>query len=253
MPGRERLRRGLVLRQVDKLAPEHGFDLAAREPARPQQHRPLEAADDGRFQSDVRRTAVNDQVDLAGEVGFHMLRGRRRDVARHVGRRRDHRLAEAQENVARDRVGGNAHGDGFESCGGKLGDRAIDGAGQHQRQWARPEFCGELFGAGIEFCDFPRGGKVRHMGDQRIERRPPLGEVEPSNRLGVGGVGAEPVHGFRRERDEAPFGEAARGRRRRVGAGQNRSGLGPDCHFHGFSIPDFTLPGTPCGGARRRL
>jgi hypothetical protein len=50
------------------------------------------------------------------------------------------------------------------------------------------------------------------MGDQRIERRPALGLIEPGNRSGVGGIGAEAVDGLGRERDQPAFGERTRRR-----------------------------------------
>ena len=49
------------------------------------------------------------------------------------------------------------------------------------------------------------------MGDQRVERGPALGGVEPRDRGGVGGVGAEPVDRLGRKRDQ-PAGGKARGR-----------------------------------------
>ena len=50
---------------------------------------------------------------------------------------------------------------------------------------------------------------VGDMGDQRIERRAALGGVEPRDRLAVGGVGAEPVDGLGRKRDQ-PAGRSTR-------------------------------------------
>ena len=66
-------------------------------------------------------------------------------------------------------------------------------------------------------------GDVGDVRDQRIERRPALGGVEPRDRRAVGGVGAEPIDRLGRERDQAAVREAARrvGDRRGVG-GQRR-------------------------------
>ena len=65
-----------------------------------------------------------------------------------------------------------------------------------------------------------RGGEIEHMRDQRIERRPALGGVEPRDRGAVGGVGAEAVDRLGRERDQAAVGEAER----RVGDGDEIGG-----------------------------
>ena len=73
------------------------------------------------------------------------------------------------------------------------------------------------------------------MRDQRIERRPALGGVEPRDGGAVGGVGAEPVDGLGRERDQAAVGEAARG----VGDGRAFGGndAGVDRVGHFFFAP----------------
>src|SRR3979490_375445 len=65
------------------------------------------------------------------------------------------------------------------------------------------------------------------MGNQRIERRPALGLIEPRNRLGVGGIGAEAVDGLCRERDQSAFPEAMRGGRHGgLAGGENGGGEG---------------------------
>ena len=87
--------------------------------------------------------------------------------------------------------------------------------GQHQGQRAGPERRREPLGGGVEARERARGGSVGHVGDQRIERRSALGLIEAGDRLGVGGVGAEPVDGLGREGDEAARGQHARGQRGR--------------------------------------
>jgi hypothetical protein len=39
------------------------------------------------------------------------------------------------------------------------------------------------------------------MGNQRIERGPALGLIEPRYRRSIGGIGTEAIDGFGRERD----------------------------------------------------
>ena len=60
-----------------------------------------EAGDDGGLDADRRRAAVDDQIDAAGKIGEHMRRGRRRDMAGAIGRRRHHRPAESPQDFLR--------------------------------------------------------------------------------------------------------------------------------------------------------
>ena len=101
--------------------------------ARPQQHRRLKAADDGGFDADLDRSAIDDQVDAVCKVAPHMFGRGRRDVPGEVGRGRHHGSAEGAQDVARYRVGGNPDRDGVETRGGEIGHRAADRLRQHQR------------------------------------------------------------------------------------------------------------------------
>ena len=82
-----------------------------------------------------------------------------------------------------------------------------------------------------------RGADIPDMGDQRIERGPALGLVEPRNRACVGGVGAEAVDGLGRERDQPAVFEATRGRGDGGLAGGQNSCF--QAHIHGVQIPGF--------------
>ena len=104
--------------------------------------------------------AVDDQVDAAAQIGEHVLRGGRRDVAGAVGRGRDHRPAEGGEDVARDRMIRHAHRDAVEAGGGEVGDRAVCRLRQHQRQRPRPERRREPLGRGVEARELPRRRQV---------------------------------------------------------------------------------------------
>ena len=99
-----------------------------------------------------------------------------------------------------------------------------------------------------------RRGEIEHMRDQRIERRPALGGIEPRDGGAVGGVGAEAVDGFGRKRDQAAVGEAdaprrrwRRNRRRAGGCRSCRSFLlslrrcAPARAARGFGLPDFSF------------
>ena len=104
---------------------------------------------------------------------------------------------------------GHAHRDAVEAGGGEVGDRAAGRLGQHQRQRPRPERFGELFGVGIEARQRPRRRQIGHVRDQRIERRPALGLIEPRDGPAVGGVGAEAVNRLGRKGDQPAGLEAA--------------------------------------------
>ena len=69
-------------RGLQQGAAEHPFDLAARQAPGAQQHRRVETTDNGGFDPDRDRAAVDDQVDQPREVALHMGGGGRGDVAR---------------------------------------------------------------------------------------------------------------------------------------------------------------------------
>ncbi len=219
LPGRER--RLVVVRRWRRPAArigerEHALDRRARQAARPQQHRLAEAGDDGRFEPDRRRPAVDDQVDAPAQIGEHMLRGGRRDVAGAVGRRRHHRPAEGCEDVARDRMAGHAHGDGVEPGGGELGHRAIrrPAAAPASAAPARTPPPAARRAASKRASAPRRGERRRTCAISGLNDGPALGVIEPRDRLAVGGVGAEPVDGLGREGDQ-PAGRQACARRAR--------------------------------------
>ncbi len=67
------------------------------------------------------------------------------------------------------------------------------------------------------------------MGNQRIERGPALGLIEPRNRRGIGGVGTEAINGLGRERYQPAVGESTR--RRRHGGLAGRQNLRIQAHI----------------------
>ena len=163
------------------------------------------------FDADRRRPAVDDQVDAAAQVGQHVRRGGRRDMAGAVGRRRHHRPAERAQDAARHRMVGHPHRDAVEAGGGKLGDRAAGALAaapasavpaRTPRRAARPR---------------RRTSPARRAAARSatcaisgLNDGPALGGIEPRDRRAVGGVGAEAVDRLGRERDQAAGGEAAR-------------------------------------------
>ena len=90
----------------------------------------------------------------------------------------------------------------------RLRSTSVSGPGQNA--------VGKALGRGIEHRQPPGGGEIEDMGDQRIERRPALGGIEPRDRGAVGGVGAEAIDGLGRERDQAAVRRGSARRRRCV-------------------------------------
>ena len=72
------------------------------------------------------------------------------------------------------------------------------------------------------------------MRNQGIEGRAALGLVEAGDGIGIGGVGAEPVDGFGRKRDQTAFRERAGGSRQLGRAGGRN--LGGQASGHGLKI-----------------
>ena len=183
--------------------------------------------------------AVDDQIDAAAEIVQHMLRGGGRDVAGAVGGRRDHRPAEPAQEAARHRMLRHPHGDAVEAGGARgrrpgssprFGSTSVSGPGQNAR--------GEPLRRRVEHRKPLGGREIGHMRDQRIERRPALGGVEPRDRRAVGGVGAEPVDRLGRERDQSAVGKADR----RVGHGDEIGGRTGGCRAGGhFMLGRFHL------------
>ena len=120
-------------------------------------------------------------------------------------------LPNARRMLARHRMVRHPHRDAVETGGRKVGDRAAVALRQHQRQRSRPERGGKPLGGVVETRQRARRRQIGDVRDQRIERRPALGGVEPRDRLAVGRVGAEPVDRLGRERDQPAGREAARG------------------------------------------
>ena len=202
----------------------------ARHAAGPQQHRLAEAGDDGGFDADRRRAAIDDEIDAAAQIGEH-VRGRgRRDMAGAVGRRRDHRPAECREDVAAPPRGRGTRTAMLSSPAvassatgqpAALGSTSVSGPGQNA--------AASRAASASKRASARAAATIGDVGDQRIEGRPALGRVEPRHGLAVGGVGAEPVDRLGRKRDEAAGREAARrlarSRRRRPSRRVSRAGL----------------------------
>ncbi len=119
-------------------------------------------------------------------------------------------------------------GRGVEPGADQQGQAAIRGPRQDQGQRPRPEAAGEETRIIVENTYAFGHGGVGDMHDQRVVCRPALGLEDARHGLAVAGIGAQPVDGFGRERDQPAGHEAARrGLDRLVLGRQNAcSGLG---------------------------
>ncbi len=202
-----------ILRRLRQRAAEHAFDLLARQAAGAQQHRRLEAADDGGFDADRDRrrrrrsgrsaprdrsargppwSARHDPTDWP--MAPPPARRTRAGSPRATGCAGIRIATVSSPAVARSATAQSA----------VFGSTSVSGPGQNASAsavaWASKR------------RDLPRGGEIADMGDQRIEGRPALGLVEPGDRRRVGGIGAEAIDGLGRERDQPALGQAARRR-----------------------------------------
>ncbi len=191
-----------VGRRGRKTGAEDFLDRLAVDGAGPQQHRAVEAGDDGGFDAERGGAVIDEELDAVTEVVEHVLGRRRRDLAGPVRRRRHHRLAERGEDLLGDRMARHPNRDGVEPGGREQADRAVRCLRQDQSQGPRPERAGELQRGVVEHREALGGGEIGHVGDQRIERRPFLDRIELRHRLVVGRVGAEAIDGLGREGNE---------------------------------------------------
>jgi hypothetical protein len=177
---------------------DHPFDVVARQAARTQQQRCVaEAADDRRFEADLRGSAVQYRIDRAAEIGQDMRGGRWAYPARAVGRRAGEGKSETLQQAPRERMGRHAQGHAVEAGAGEIADRAAGARGHHKGQRPWPERFRKGLGGAIETALAPGRLRARHVGDEGIEARPLLGRVDAGDRFGVAGVGAEAVDRLR--------------------------------------------------------
>ena len=105
----------------------------------------------------------------------------------------------------------HAHSHRFETGEREIGDAAIRLLRKYEREGSRPERRGEFFGGGCKHGHAPGGVDIRNVRDQRIERRTPLGRVEPRHGFAITCICTEAIDGFGRKRDKTTRREAACG------------------------------------------
>ena len=184
-------------------APEHALDLGARKAARPQQRRLAQAGDDGRTPRRpcrARRRAPC-RCARAGRPAhaprWSARHGRSGWPTAPRSARRTPRAAPAPVGCAGTRtatLSSPASARSATGQSGSFGSTSVSGPGQN---------AAASFSAAASNAPSRRAAaSVRHMGDQRVEGRPPLGGIEPGHRLALARVGAEPIDGLGREGDQ---------------------------------------------------
>jgi hypothetical protein len=130
-------------------------------------------------------------------------RARRADTSEAVGRRRGDASTEGFEQRERNRMVRNPQTDRRTPTSGRNRDH-LRTLAEHERQRPGPERGGQ---GARDVGDIARVVVERRAGrdvdDHWVVARSPLHSVEPVQRLGIRGVGTEPVHGLGRERDQA--------------------------------------------------
>src|SRR5712692_2686355 len=113
-------------------------DIPRADSSRPQENRAIaRQVDDRRFDADLARAAVQDQIDLFAEIVTHVLSCSRADAAEFVGGWSRNPTAELAQQLESDRVAGDAQADRVLAAGELIAH--TQGALQNQGQRPRPE------------------------------------------------------------------------------------------------------------------
>ena len=188
----------------------HSRDLFGRHGSRPKHsRRRSRQVEDGRFQAEVGRPAVEDQVDPAVQVG--------QDVLGRVGETRFERLAlgAASGSGVLDQAAGDArgrHSHATVSLAGRheVGDQGR--SGQDEGQWSGPEPLGQSAAVSGQdaaqglACSTPSTWTIRGLNEGR-----PLASKIRATAGRVGGDRAQSVDGLGGEGDQAAASQDVRG------------------------------------------
>ena len=202
------------LRRGDhELAPSTRSMSARGKAAGAQQRRLAEAGNDRRLDADRAGPGVDHHVDAAAQIGEHMRRRGRRNMAGPVGRRRHHRPAEGRQQRVRGR-----------------------GAPARARRWCRARRAPDRRRRSPAASAAPasavpartRRRAFRPSASKRARRRaastsatcaisglkarPAFGGVKPGHGLAIAGIGAEPIDGLGGKGDQPALAQAARRR-----------------------------------------
>ncbi len=207
-------------------------DRLARHPAGAQQDQPVALhLQDGRLDPDGTGAAVHHRVDPSLEIRHDVRRRGGADVSRSVRARRGDRASRKREDPACQGMGGHADRQRVEPGRGEIAHAAPRAARQNEGQRTRPEGGGETARQRVEARERLRRREVRHVGDQGVEARSPLGRIDACDGSPAGGVGAQPVDRLRGKGDEPALRQNAPGLVRSASSAARRrvSGIGPCC------------------------
>ncbi len=113
------------------------------------------------------------------------------------------RAAESLQQSAGRRMRRHPDCHGVEPCGDERCQPVPFFQRQHQRQRTGPEsLCKRRCGI-VPDRQLPRSGGIRHMHNQRVEGRPPLGRIYRRNCRAVAGIRAKAVNRFGRKGDKS--------------------------------------------------
>jgi hypothetical protein len=174
--------------------------------------------DDRAFDADDAGAAVENHRDLVAQIVLDMVRRRRRHVSEPIGRRRGDTRAERIEQRARDRVLRHPHAHAVLPAGHDI--QHLCGARQNQCERTWPEGVGELARIGGNLArPLLDCFRAAYMDDHRMIGGPALRREDSAYRRAVRCIGAQPVDGLRRKRDEHPVAEQRHGFSQRGGVG----------------------------------
>ena len=181
-------------------------DLGLADVTGTQHHRPpTRQVDDGRFQTDAGRPAFQHQRHGRAQITAHMRRATGADATEAVGRGRrqtgDAMRAQGLHQRGKDRMRGDAHGDGGLTTAG-VGGR-IGLARQHQGQRPRPEGFGQPLRLRVPLRPVTGLVDAGDVDDQRMIGRPALDAVDARHRRGIGRIAGQTVDGFGGQADDA--------------------------------------------------
>ncbi len=175
----------------------------ARHAARTQQQQfAAEQADDGGFKADAAGAPVQGCLGLCAGLVRGVGDGGGAGAARTVGGGGRQRPPEPAEHGLGHRMVRRPHRYAVQPGARQVTDGGrIDGRGD-QGQGSGPEGFSQIQRAPVQGGDAPCGVDPGHMGDHRIEPRPPLGREHAGDSLRIGRVAGEAVHRFGGQDDQ---------------------------------------------------
>ena len=168
-------------------------------------------ADDGGFDADRAGAAIENEIDFAIQPFGHVACAGGTQAAGRIGAGGGDCEPGFEQKLLRDGMGGRAHRHRIQARADQQREFAILPTRNHQCQRAGPEGSREIARQRWENAVFACMFIIAHMHDQRIEFGAAFGGEYTGNRGIIGGVGAQAVNRFGRERDKATTPQNFRG------------------------------------------